>query len=165
MSPREAASRWRFAPVLCSQFCLTFAFGLSPFLRGFLYRKVPKGTNWYYTLGSATMFASSACHFGPVQLVGVVGTDYPVEKLYRDVKILDIFGRTASVRVDAEADLQPPALGQGQTQRLGPLPRPDEGAERADHSQDAGPSCAARRRRSTPLGRRRWPPPGRRTPC
>jgi menaquinol-cytochrome c reductase cytochrome b subunit len=31
--------------------------GASPFLRGFLYRKVPKGTNWYYTLGSATMFA------------------------------------------------------------------------------------------------------------
>jgi menaquinol-cytochrome c reductase cytochrome b subunit len=31
--------------------------GLSPFLRGFLYRKVPKGTNWFYTLGSATMFA------------------------------------------------------------------------------------------------------------
>ena len=31
--------------------------GLSPFLRGFLFRKVPKGTNWYYTLGSATMFA------------------------------------------------------------------------------------------------------------
>jgi quinol-cytochrome oxidoreductase complex cytochrome b subunit len=30
--------------------------GMSPFLRGFLYRKVPKGTNWYYTLGSATMF-------------------------------------------------------------------------------------------------------------
>ena len=31
--------------------------GLSPFLRGFLFRKVPKGTNWFYTLGSATMFA------------------------------------------------------------------------------------------------------------
>src|SRR4051812_33625111 len=31
--------------------------GASPFLRAFLYRKVPKGTNWYYTLGSATMFA------------------------------------------------------------------------------------------------------------
>ncbi len=31
--------------------------GLSPFLRGFLYRKVPKGTNWFYTLGSATLFA------------------------------------------------------------------------------------------------------------
>ena len=31
--------------------------GLAPFLRGFLYRKVPKGTNWFYTLGSATMFA------------------------------------------------------------------------------------------------------------
>ena len=31
--------------------------GMSPFLRGFLYRKVPKGTNWYYTFGSATMFA------------------------------------------------------------------------------------------------------------
>jgi quinol-cytochrome oxidoreductase complex cytochrome b subunit len=30
--------------------------GASPFLRGFLYRKVPKGTNWFYTLGSATMF-------------------------------------------------------------------------------------------------------------
>ncbi len=27
--------------------------GASPFLRGFLYRKVPKGTNWFYTLGSA----------------------------------------------------------------------------------------------------------------
>ncbi len=31
--------------------------------------------------GSATMFASSACHFGPVQLVGVVGSDYPMQKL------------------------------------------------------------------------------------
>ena len=31
--------------------------------------------------GSATMFASSACHFGPVQLVGVVGSDYPLHKL------------------------------------------------------------------------------------
>jgi len=31
--------------------------GMSPFLRGFLYRKTPKGTNWFYTLGSATMFA------------------------------------------------------------------------------------------------------------
>jgi len=31
--------------------------GMSPFLRGFLFRKVPKGTNWFYTLGSATMFA------------------------------------------------------------------------------------------------------------
>jgi quinol-cytochrome oxidoreductase complex cytochrome b subunit len=31
--------------------------GISPFMRGFLFRKVPKGTNWFYTLGSATMFA------------------------------------------------------------------------------------------------------------
>jgi menaquinol-cytochrome c reductase cytochrome b subunit len=31
--------------------------GLSPLLRAQLYRKVPKGTNWYYTLGSATLFA------------------------------------------------------------------------------------------------------------
>ncbi len=31
--------------------------GASPFLRGFMYRKVPRGTNWWYTLGSATMFA------------------------------------------------------------------------------------------------------------
>jgi menaquinol-cytochrome c reductase cytochrome b subunit len=31
--------------------------GISPFLRGFLFRKTPKGTNWFYTLGSATMFA------------------------------------------------------------------------------------------------------------
>ena len=31
--------------------------GGGPFLRGFLFRKVPKGTNWYYTLGSATLFA------------------------------------------------------------------------------------------------------------
>jgi quinol-cytochrome oxidoreductase complex cytochrome b subunit len=31
--------------------------GSGGFLRGFLYRKVPKGTNWFYTLGSATMFA------------------------------------------------------------------------------------------------------------
>ncbi len=27
------------------------------FLTGMLYRKVPKGTNWFYTLGSATLFA------------------------------------------------------------------------------------------------------------
>jgi menaquinol-cytochrome c reductase cytochrome b subunit len=31
--------------------------GASPFARAFLFRKVPKGTNWFYTLGSATMFA------------------------------------------------------------------------------------------------------------
>ena len=31
--------------------------GLSPFLRWLAYRKIPKGTNWYYTLGSATLFA------------------------------------------------------------------------------------------------------------
>ena len=31
--------------------------GTSPFLRAFLYRKVPKGLNWFYTFGSATMFA------------------------------------------------------------------------------------------------------------
>jgi menaquinol-cytochrome c reductase cytochrome b subunit len=31
--------------------------GAAGFLRGFLFRKVPKGTNWFYTLGSATMFA------------------------------------------------------------------------------------------------------------
>jgi quinol-cytochrome oxidoreductase complex cytochrome b subunit len=31
--------------------------GTSPFMRAMLYRKIPKGTNWFYTLGSATMFA------------------------------------------------------------------------------------------------------------
>src|SRR5215212_8729301 len=31
--------------------------GATGFLTGMLYRKVPKGTNWFYTLGSATMFA------------------------------------------------------------------------------------------------------------
>ncbi len=31
--------------------------GGSSFLTGMLYRKVPKGTNWFYTLGSATLFA------------------------------------------------------------------------------------------------------------
>jgi sugar/nucleoside kinase (ribokinase family) len=31
--------------------------------------------------GSATFFSSSACHFTRVQLVGVVGSDYPMQKL------------------------------------------------------------------------------------
>ncbi|MSO41369.1 MAG: DUF4405 domain-containing protein [Solirubrobacterales bacterium] len=31
--------------------------GATGFLTGMLFRKVPKGTNWFYTLGSATMFA------------------------------------------------------------------------------------------------------------
>ena len=31
--------------------------------------------------GSGTFFSASACHLAPVQLVGVVGSDYPVEKL------------------------------------------------------------------------------------
>ena len=31
--------------------------GASPLARTMLFRKVPKGTNWFYTLGSATMFA------------------------------------------------------------------------------------------------------------
>src|SRR4051812_48921150 len=30
---------------------------LSGALRWVMFRKVPKGTNWFYTLGSATMFA------------------------------------------------------------------------------------------------------------
>jgi len=30
--------------------------GATPFLSGMLLRKVPKGTNWFYTLGSATLF-------------------------------------------------------------------------------------------------------------
>ncbi len=30
--------------------------GATPFLTGMLLRKVPKGTNWFYTLGSATLF-------------------------------------------------------------------------------------------------------------
>src|SRR6266699_3456052 len=31
--------------------------GSTGFLTGMLFRKVPKGTNWLYTLGSATLFA------------------------------------------------------------------------------------------------------------
>jgi quinol---cytochrome c reductase cytochrome b subunit, bacillus type len=31
--------------------------GSTSFLTGMLFRKVPKGTNWFYTLGSATLFA------------------------------------------------------------------------------------------------------------
>src|SRR5258705_13088005 len=31
--------------------------------------------------GSGTFFSASASHFSPVQLVGVVGSDYPIEKL------------------------------------------------------------------------------------
>jgi quinol---cytochrome c reductase cytochrome b subunit, bacillus type len=34
--------------------------GMTGFLTGMLYRKVPKGTNWFYTLGSATLFAFTA---------------------------------------------------------------------------------------------------------
>src|SRR5881392_9677 len=34
--------------------------GGSSFLTGMLFRKVPKGTNWFYTLGSATLFAFTA---------------------------------------------------------------------------------------------------------
>ncbi len=38
------------------------------FLTGMLYRNVPKGTNWFYTLGSATLFAlpdPAVAHAGP----------------------------------------------------------------------------------------------------
>jgi len=31
--------------------------GISPIVRAQFFRKVPKGTNWFYTLGSATLFA------------------------------------------------------------------------------------------------------------
>jgi menaquinol-cytochrome c reductase cytochrome b subunit len=31
--------------------------GVGGFTKGMLFRKVPKGTNWFYTLGSATLFA------------------------------------------------------------------------------------------------------------
>ena len=54
-SPRPRTTRWRAWPRAVGW--LDERTGLSPFLRGFLYRKVPKGTNWFYTLGSATMFA------------------------------------------------------------------------------------------------------------
>ena len=33
--------------------------------------------------GSGTFFSASASHLAPVQLVGVVGTDYPIDKLKR----------------------------------------------------------------------------------
>ena len=31
--------------------------GVGGFTKGMLFRKIPKGTNWFYTLGSATLFA------------------------------------------------------------------------------------------------------------
>ncbi|MBM3666868.1 MAG: DUF4405 domain-containing protein [Actinobacteria bacterium] len=34
--------------------------GATGFLTGMMFRKVPKGTNWFYTLGSATLFAFTA---------------------------------------------------------------------------------------------------------
>src|ERR671929_721137 len=40
---------------------------LSGGLRWVMFRKVPKGTNWFYTLGSATMFA-----FASQAVTGVV---------------------------------------------------------------------------------------------
>ena len=40
--------------------------GATPFLTGMLLRKVPKGTNWFYTLGSATLFI-----FGMQAITGV----------------------------------------------------------------------------------------------
>ncbi len=45
----------------------TSASGMTPFLTGLLLRKVPKGTNWFYTLGSATLFA-----FAMQALTGVI---------------------------------------------------------------------------------------------
>ena len=35
---------------------------LSGAARWLMFRKVPKGTNWFYTLGSGTMFALSLIH-------------------------------------------------------------------------------------------------------
>jgi len=43
--------------------------------------QTPFGSAEHVVGGSATFFASSACHFAPVQLVGVVGRDYPMQKL------------------------------------------------------------------------------------
>src|SRR6185369_10084572 len=31
--------------------------------------------------GSGTFFSASASHFSPVQVVGVIGSDYPIDKL------------------------------------------------------------------------------------
>jgi sugar/nucleoside kinase (ribokinase family) len=43
--------------------------------------------------GSATFFSASACHLTPVQLVGVVGSDYPVDKLKAlEAKGVDLSG-------------------------------------------------------------------------
>jgi menaquinol-cytochrome c reductase cytochrome b subunit len=52
-SPREAAAQKAGEVVGW----LDERSGISPILRAQIYRKVPKGTNWFYTLGSATLFA------------------------------------------------------------------------------------------------------------
>jgi sugar/nucleoside kinase (ribokinase family) len=44
--------------------------------------------------GSGTFFSASASHLSPVQLVGVIGTDYPIDKLHRafDGRPIDLAG-------------------------------------------------------------------------
>jgi ubiquinol-cytochrome c reductase cytochrome b subunit/menaquinol-cytochrome c reductase cytochrome b subunit len=48
---------------------------LSGGLRWMMFRKVPKGTNWFYTLGSATMFAFLSQAVTGVFLALYFGTD------------------------------------------------------------------------------------------
>ncbi|MFY9489145.1 MAG: cytochrome b N-terminal domain-containing protein [Solirubrobacterales bacterium] len=59
----------------------------SGFLRGFLFRKVPKGTNWWYTLGSATMFAFISQAFTGVFLAMYYNPD-PV-RAYESVRYIN----------------------------------------------------------------------------
>src|SRR5678815_887470 len=44
--------------------------------------------------GSGTFFSAAASHLSPVQLVGVIGSDYPIDQLHRafDSRPIDLAG-------------------------------------------------------------------------
>ena len=123
--------------------------GASPFLTGMLFRKVPKGTNWFYTLGSATLFA-----FAMQALTGVFLAMYYVPsttEAYNSITHLtnDVFlgefvrgmhkwGATVMIDPDLPAHgqdlllrrLQVPARAQLGDRRRAADPHPGDGPDR-----------------------------------
>ena len=90
--------------------------GASGFLTGMLYRKVPKGTNWFYTLGSATLFAFIVQAVTGVFLAmfytpSATQAYASIAHINNDVPLGQLRARDAQVGLERDGDPDLPAHG------------------------------------------------------
>ena len=89
--------------------------------------ETPFGTADRVVGGSANYFAAAASLFGNVNVVGVVGEDYPMEQLsFLEGRGVDFSGVTTAPG-EREGRKAPLSRGRGRGRRAGALPPPGQG--------------------------------------